>query len=323
MVGIINSFRFAGVTGPAHRYWRIYINANGGASDVSIDELELYTQPYGKNEVGAGTATASSYNATVGTPFTPSRAFEFSLRDHGVSSTQDLWASGTTPVAGQWLAYDFGVGNAKEIVEIGMWGRLDSTFTSQTPTDFDVQYSDDGTTWTTSWSVTGLTWAAGEFKRLTKPSASRSYSGSPHGSHAYWRLYELRPQNSSRNVCGFAEMEMRATPGGSDQCSGGTATASTTFSGAGAANAFDNSASSVWSGSGANFEDWIRYQFAAPVSVGQISIKARNDSFFLDAPKWAAMQYSDDGAKWTTAWTITPVAWTTGSTQAFSDPAYV
>jgi F5/8 type C domain len=78
---------------------------------------------------------ASAYNSFSG--LTPAMATD------GNNAT--FWGSSdTTP--GDWK-YDYGVGNAIDVVEIMMTSRPDGSYT-QTPTNFTPQWSDDGLTWT-------------------------------------------------------------------------------------------------------------------------------------------------------------------------------
>lgn len=150
--------------------------------------------------------------------------------------------------------------------------------------------------------------------------AGRRSDAAPIGPTAtYWRLrFASGPWNA--NYVSLSEIEMRATEGGADQCSGGTATASTENTGIGAtaAKAFDNDNSTVWettSGNGVN--SWIRYQFASAVAVNEISV--RNwASWPLEAPKDIVVEYSNDGSSWTEAWTISQCyAWAAGETKVF------
>lgn len=93
---------------------------------------------------------------------------------------------------------------------------------------------------------------------------------------------------------------MRATPGGADQCSGGTASASSSYSsGYLPANAFNNTPSDEWA-SGITFPHWIRYQFAAPVEVQEVAIQATDAAYSgsNEQPRSFTIEYSDDGTVW-------------------------
>ena len=158
------------------------------------------------------------------------------------------------------------------------------------------------------------------------PSEAASYSGSPHGSHAYWRFVSMAA-DSDDAVC-FAEIEFRATPGGADQATGGTPTASSVWTASNpdlfAANAFDDNPATIWSAENNTNYAWLRYQFASPVEVAEVAITARNDVAADTSPGEFAIQYSDDGTTWTTAWVVLgETGWSLGQTRVYTDPNFV
>lgn len=133
-----------------------------------------------------------------------------------------------------------------------------------------------------------------------------------------WRLLFDTTLQSGGYV-GIAELEMRATAGGADQCSGGTASASSTFSGSYlSSNAFDNSTSNLWHSNGES-SSWLQYTFASAVSVKQLAINARNDTAENGvAPRNFQLQYWNGGS-WTTTATFTTGTWATGEQRLFTD----
>ncbi|MBF0611674.1 MAG: discoidin domain-containing protein [Magnetococcales bacterium] len=149
--------------------------------------------------------------------------------------------------------------------------------------------------------------------------------------HAYWRLYITASQGNPTGKTywhSIAEIQMRATPGGADQCSGGTATAHNYYSGSYAPSmAFDNSDATFWgSYPGSNpGNGWIQYQFASGVDVQELSITARNDPGLTDyAPKSFSLQWSDNNSTWTTLATWENLAgWAQGETRLFQPPVVV
>jgi hypothetical protein len=100
---------------------------------------------------GGTVSVSSSYN--LGTN-PPSLAID--------NNINTWWAAATPITPAEWWAYDYGVGNALDIVEIMLTSRNDG-FYNQTPTTFIPQYSDNGTTWTSlmqinaTWSSSGQT----------------------------------------------------------------------------------------------------------------------------------------------------------------------
>jgi hypothetical protein len=139
-------------------------------------------------------------------------------------------------------------------------------------------------------------------------------------SYRYWRVQALGVQSGTNFA--LAEIEMRATIGGADQCVGGTAIASTTFAGSAASNAFDNSISTWWATlSGSHINGWIGYDFGTPVEVLELSLTARNDSGFSQSPTTFVVEGSSDNITWDGIKLYTAATWTTGSNQTFSVPA--
>ena len=138
--------------------------------------------------------------------------------------------------------------------------------------------------------------------------------------HKYWRVFVW--SNNGSSAVAIGEMEMRATPGGADQCVGGTASASSELSGSFVASyAFnDNGGTSFWvaaTGTG----EWLAYQFTSPVVVQEITLTSRSDGYTTDAPKAFCVQWSDDGVKWQFGWgPIHSSGWTAGATRTFTTP---
>lgn len=143
--------------------------------------------------------------------------------------------------------------------------------------------------------------------------------------HAYWRVKITKLLADDALLAIIAELEFRATVGGADQSTGGTAFAST---GASAANAFDNNVNTVWqSATLVPFDpvlEHVGYQFAAPVSVNEIAIRVYDDALTTGvispgSPVNIQVQYSDDGVAYTTAFFRIGVTWTEeGQTQTFA-----
>lgn len=135
------------------------------------------------------------------------------------------------------------------------------------------------------------------------------------GAHGWWRV-QVTASGPSNFAPAIAELQFRATVGGANQAVGGVASASSIFNaGWVAANAFDGNAATSWSALNPGVA-WVAYHFAAPVSVAQISMKARADA--NDMPISFDVQYSDDGAAWTTLWSVGgQTGWALGETRLF------
>lgn len=114
--------------------------------------------------------------------------------------------------------------------------------------------------------------------------------------HRYWRV--LMDRNSANSRAALKKLEMRATVGSADQCTGGTPLASGTSSGTTAAMAFDNSAATEWQseiGPNQGFA-WIGYDFGSAVDVLEIALTLGANSSMQ--PSSAYLSYSDDGSSW-------------------------
>lgn len=148
--------------------------------------------------------------------------------------------------------------------------------------------------------------------------------GSPAAAgHRYWRIHITAPDGSTQ-YCGFTEIELRGTAGGSDlksvQSNNGACIASSEV----------NSSNGAWMGSDGRLThgwlsntagaSWWRFDFGHALQVGvkvadvrQVAIRG---SFNAPAasPRDFKIQYSDDGAAWTDALVVAGQTGWTGAT---------
>jgi hypothetical protein len=273
-----------------HRYWRVFIR-KARASDgyTQFAELEFRASAGGSDTTSGGTAISSG-SIQAGT------AAGVFANDGTTGFVQ--WSGD----GGVYCGYDYGAssGNWQDIVEIANMGALATA--DRTLGEGDVQYSDDGSTWTTAWSISYTTaYVSGTNVIFTKPSAVAS---------RYWRVRAL----STWSTYGFsiAEMEMRTSVGGTDQCSGGTASALSYFDGTTTpANGFDNSNSTIYNqgGSPKTDSEYLSYDFGSGVTKAIVEIAWRTrtggNSFF--APRTGIVESSTDGINWLARWTFSLV----------------
>lgn len=316
---VIQPSRFASApVGGAHRYWRVFVVANGGEINwTSVNRLEMYSS--------ALDGPARVDRCVGGTPIFSTQG-GFSGGEPATGAFDDtnaaIWVT-AAPSSNRnncWIGYDFG--SPIEIDRFAIQAR--GTSVTMSPKTFRLEYSDDNVTWTTLFQPADQTgWAINEQRLFTAPSYSQTYSGSPHGAHRYWRVHMAR-SNSGSSTFSAAEVEMRATPGGADQCNGGTASAHSVFSGFPASLAFDNNAATLWSANGGTSDGWLKYDFGTPVTVSEVMIQARNDSNFTQTPRWGQIEFSDDNVRWSTAWSYAMASsYSAGLSQVTTDPAYV
>lgn len=124
-----------------HTYWRV--NVTAANSHCSINEVEMAAAPGGANQCSGGTAISSG--DYPGATHAKSGAF-----DGVLSGTTTTWASS---VAGYgWIGYQFAA--PVLVTEVRLVGRVEY---SQYPTAFSIQYSDDGVSWVTTTSYSGVT----------------------------------------------------------------------------------------------------------------------------------------------------------------------
>jgi hypothetical protein len=137
----------------AHRYWRCKVTS--GPTFNAASEIEF-------KETSGGTDTATGGTALQDSNFSglpAANAFDNNINTH--------WASNGTGTAA-YIGYDHGSGVTKDIIEVTWRARNDGSF-AQAPSGFDIQYSDDGSSWTTLWSAVPQTWTQGLQQTFTMP----------------------------------------------------------------------------------------------------------------------------------------------------------
>lgn len=303
---VVNSYAVApaGPTASPHRYWRIYIGSNSATNNslaTGISEMEMRESVGGADVTGSGTASADSTFSGL------SAAGAFAN-----DGTTTEWGSAVS-VYPHWLAYDFGAGNNKAIVEIAINGR---SVNDQWPGAFKIQSSDDGTTWTDEWWVAypgganGHGYTAGVLKAFTKPVVDQSPSASR---HRYWRVNIVTGVSA---FVGARDIGMKTVSGSVDETEGGTGTSKTHFDASTvAANAFDTmddvSTATDWASDGTAYPQWIQYDFGAGNAklITEISYRARNIGG-SQYPTAIDFQYSDDGSSFTTVKSVSGLTFT-------------
>ena len=170
------------------RYWRIYITESSAPDNLIRGyEAELRGSVGGTDQCTGGTASASHNNSTVYKLF----------NDNGAS---DYWISNTNPSMPCWFQYDFGSGNAVSVAEFGFMPGNSGDNATQSPKAFSLQWSDDGSNFTTLSSWSDVTdWIAGVQKLFPITNAAVAQGSDPQcmlswsddGGHTYgnehWR----------------------------------------------------------------------------------------------------------------------------------------
>jgi hypothetical protein len=157
---------------------------------------------------------------------------------------------------------------------------------------------------------------------LTQGMMSLAPAGGGGVSARRWRfLATLLDGAGSAFSC--AELGMRSVAGGPSIAVGGTASANSVFGSLVPAQAFDGNPSTIWGGaSGSSVPAWLAYDFGSPVSIVEVAYTGRPDGLFGQYPRDFSIQHSDDdGASWTTLWSVSGQSWTVaGETRVFTRP---
>ena len=188
----------------AHRYWRIMFTGPGNqAGQIDLGWVKLFetvdidaTVAASPSSVGGTAIDGEHFSGT----YLPSRAFTYTN-----SETGDNWATlastatyGTT----KWIGYDFGAGNAKDIVAYSI-----SYYSSYMPWEWVFQYSDDASSWTTVHTVTGFRFEANTTHYFRCPTATLTGAG-----YRFWRIHG----SGSGTVLSIGEIQLRTAVGGSN-----------------------------------------------------------------------------------------------------------
>lgn len=150
----------AGGGGSGHRYWRILITQNdGSASFCGFTECELRGTVGGSDLTSAASALACTLSSS---DINSGNAARYAFSDDG-----NGWLSATASTS--WIRWDFqtqGIGQ-QNVVQIRIEGSHNAPNAS--PRNFELQWSDDGSSWTTVMTVTGATgWTgAGDWRTFT------------------------------------------------------------------------------------------------------------------------------------------------------------
>lgn len=284
----------------SHVYWRINITAG---QTVNPGIAEWVPKDGSGTIIPTTGGTASASSSYPGQP--ASNAFD------GSAST--FWlANGAAP---QWLQYQFT--SAVDIVSFTLTSPPSGVNAKNTPMDFQLQYSDDGSAWFTRYSYTGAGWGGSGGATLTFD-ASNQLVVSP---AIWWRL-DITAAGGAAAVS-IAQWTL-IDPGGNPFATATySASATSTYNGDSACpyNAFDSNLATWWNSNAApsgGSPQYLIYKFASLVTVNSFSIQARNDSLYTQSPTTFSLEYSFDGVNWVSVGSYTAAAWTgAGQVQTF------
>lgn len=234
-----------------------------------------------------------NYIANVGTPSATSTYSGFNVSAAYDNDNGTLWAgANTTPEDTITFVYD----SAVEPVEIEVKARASGSQSSfnQTPSAATLQYStDSGVTWQDWISYTGQSFTAyGQSKFFLKPEFALANNLDVYGgSYPFWRV-----EFAVGDAVSVSEIEWRGSSGGVNLATGGTATASNTFSGFNVDNAFDGDTSTSWASAVGSTQS-VTYEFTEAVECTHIALTPRS-GFVSQAPSDIKIYVSVNGVDW-------------------------
>lgn len=156
--------------------WKVYLYAYDGQDNVGIETLSFKVVPptvSGRNVALGKTTTASSYQATGnGAPYPPSNATDGNLTTRWASDWSDP----------QWIEVDLGQVTTISHIQL-IW---ESGYSSA----YQIQVSNDGTTWTPIYSTTTGTGGVDDFNVTGSGRYVRLY-GTQRGTTYGYSLYEF------------------------------------------------------------------------------------------------------------------------------------
>lgn len=270
---------------PGHRYWRLlFEDGSISAGYVQLVRVAFFAN-YQTNASSAistlpvdGVGIASSFDSSQ---YVAQNAFN----DDATS-----WCSkvGESDI-GQWVGFHF---NTPQRIMNASYLGLSPQGSTRIPKTATLQWSDDGTTWTSQYAK--QPYRTGSFRTLMNDPAKLPVNDNR--PHRFWRVrsYSRIDQYIQYNRVKF----MLA---GVEKSVGGTASASTIYGATYPASAAFNDTTSYWcTTSGAGNNDWLQYEFVEPTRIDRVTLAATGGAS-KDGGTYIFIDYSDDGQYWTCA----------------------
>jgi hypothetical protein len=287
----------------AHRFWRINVLNNAIGAYPSLNEVAFAATVGGANLIGAGTASAQTFQAS----FPAANAVDGNVATY--------W--GGQAGLPCWWAYDFGVGVNYDIVQVTL--TVATAEAAYGPTLFTLDHSDDASVWTTAQTFAAREWATSVPQVFLVTGAAGIttpvYYLTP---HRYWRLSVLA--NGAGQYASLCEVVFAATVGGVSLFGTGAPSASSSQTVSGNLSptaAIDGDVSTYW-GSGGTLPAWWGYDFGPGVAVEVAEVRISINAGLVNySPELFTLDYSDDTITYGTAQAYTPAAWASNLIQSF------
>lgn len=255
----------------AHRYWRTTGFLVSG-STMAITEWEPQVSSVGANRI---TYTSSD---------TPTSGSLSALFDQNLT-TRCYWDAAIAEAAGFWIKADFGAPVAIDEIRLGGFDT-----SNRYPSSFDLQYSDDNSSWTTQASASGLTYPGNN----TLSGAIDLDGGGTPGQHRYWRIINIVIGGAFLEISEIrfyaASTQIRYQVTSSDAPSVGTLDRM---------NDGDVNLAASWADTVAEAGGFfIAIDYGHTVSVTGMKFGANSSATY---PSQVTLEYSDDNSSWTVA----------------------
>lgn len=155
--------------------------------------------------------------------------------------------------------------------------------------------------------------------------AAQTGSGTGGGTTGTGRRWFRVRGYSNGGYVGHMEIQLATAAGGANVATGGTASASSSYSGLPASAAFDGNPTTAWAtasgGTSSTNQAWISYDFGPGTlrNVVEVRIMPRNESDQRPVDT-LSFESSDDGVTYSVDWTALNPVWTAGQYTVFTRP---
>ena len=282
-----------------HRWWRVDVHRTQSQGAVGFSNIAMAATSGGTNLLPGALPDASGYFGAL-----------YPWNGNDSNTTTSDWAIASAP--SQWWSADLLSGNSQPVTEVKITARNASpgSGNDQAPLRFCTKYSDDGSTWVTSWcSISTGAWTSNEVRTFLRP----SYADALTGGHRCWRVVGATAQDAS-NIMAGSKVTLYIA-GNNEVMAWAEPTVDSTTTGSGY-NLTDADTTTIWASANTAYPHYVQFDFGtefAP-SIRRVAWTSRNDSSFAQAPATGSLQYSDDCSSWTT-YVSYSVSWTQNQTQ--------
>jgi len=158
-LALVLAFAAATASAAPHSHWRVFMSDNnprpGDQWYGSMNEVEFQNAGVRLNTAGGVSFASSDQGATD--PRQPFYAFD--------NDPNTLWSTLAGVVGPAWIGYTFST--AVDVTGVRMVTGGTSDRVTRAPETFQIQWSDDLSTWTTVETVTAATWVDSAYQSFT------------------------------------------------------------------------------------------------------------------------------------------------------------